>query len=64
MIMEIFGLLIRSIRDDVKLPNDLAQALKYDISQTYFRREYDQLQLDIVSLEQRIDKFSAAVAPE
>ena len=61
---KIFGLLIGSIRDDLKLPQDLAQDLKYNISQTYFRRDYDQLLVDIESLEQRIDTFLAAVALE
>jgi len=61
-----FLLLIRVIRDGEKLPADLQQALKYDISQTYFERDYDRLLLETAALSERMDAYLATVvaAPE
>ncbi len=60
---DIFTLLLRSIRDGLELPDDLAQAIKWDISQTYFRREYDQLLVDVDALEKRVDQALAEMPP-
>jgi len=46
---------IQSIRSGEKLPESLRHALKYDISQTYFRRDYDELLVQMRSLEPEID---------
>lgn len=57
-----FLLLIRVIRDGEKLPADLQQALKYDISQTYFERDYDRLLLQTAALNERMDAYLATAA--
>jgi len=57
-----FLLLIRVIRDGEKLPADLQQALKYDISQTYFERDYDRLLLETAALSERMDAYLASTA--
>ncbi len=57
-----FLLLIRVIRDGEKLPADLQQALKYDISQTYFRRDYDELLRETAALSERMDAYLASTA--
>jgi hypothetical protein len=53
-----FVLLVQSIRDGKKLPDDLAQLMKYDISQTYFRREYASLHEQIAVLDARLDELT------
>jgi hypothetical protein len=52
-----FVLLVQSIRGDKPLPDDLVRELKYQISQTYFDRDYDQLMADTEALEQRLDEL-------
>jgi len=52
-----FVLLVQSIRDGKKLPDDLAQLMKYDISQTYFRREYARLHEQVELLDARLDEL-------
>ena len=54
---KVFRLWIQSIRSGEKLPQGLMQDLKYGISQTYFRRDYDALQQETESLEQRVDEL-------
>jgi hypothetical protein len=50
-----FVLLVQAIRDGKPLPDDLTRLMKYDISQTYFRREYDALHEQIDTLDARLD---------
>jgi hypothetical protein len=57
---KVFGLLIRIIVNNETIPADLEHDLKWGISQTYFRREYDKLPEEIASLEGRIDAYMAA----
>jgi len=52
-----FILLVQSIRDKKTLPDDLVKLMKYDISQTYFRHEYDKLHEQIATLSQRLDEL-------
>lgn len=49
-----FALLVQAIRDSRKLPDDLMQLMKYDISQTYFRRDYDALREQVAALDERL----------
>lgn len=58
---KVFGLLIRTIVMNEQLPRDLQQELKWEISQTYFRRDYEQLSLDVAALEQSIDDYLEAL---
>jgi len=59
-----FLLLVGAIRDGKQLPPDLMQALKHDISETYFNRDYDQLLLDVAVLDKQIDELLAKQAKE
>jgi hypothetical protein len=52
-----FVLLVQSIRDEKPLPDDLVELMKYDISQTYFERDYEQLMADTDALEKRLDEL-------
>jgi hypothetical protein len=52
-----FILLVQSIRDKKTLPDDLMRQIKYDISQTYFRREYDKLHEQVIELGALIDEL-------
>jgi hypothetical protein len=58
-----FVLLVQTIRDGRRLPDDLMQLMKYDISQTYFRREYDALQEQIELLDARLDQLVDGLPP-
>jgi len=51
-----FLLLVQSIRDEKPLPDDLTRLMKYDISQTYFRREYERLHEQVGELNTRLDE--------
>lgn len=46
---------IQSIRSGEKLPDSMQHAFKHDISQTYFRRDYDAVLEQVRSLEPQID---------
>ena len=59
---KVFGLLIRLIINNETVPTDLEHDLKWGISQTYFRREYERLPDEIESLETRIDAYMAETA--
>lgn len=59
---KVFGLLIRIIVNNEVIPKDLEHDLKYGISQTYFRRDYDRLIDEAQALEQRIDAYLAGSA--
>jgi hypothetical protein len=52
-----FVLLVQAIRDGQELPDDLVQLMKYDISQTYFRREYGKLHEQVAVLGARLDEL-------
>jgi len=52
-----FILLVQAIGENRQLPEDLMQLMKYDISQTYFRREYEKLHEQVVELNARIDEL-------
>jgi hypothetical protein len=60
-----FVLLVQSIRDNKKLPDDLLKLMKYDISQSYFRRDYERLHEQTTQLEGRLDELvqSSPVPP-
>jgi hypothetical protein len=60
-----FVLLVQSIRDNKKLPDDLLKLMKYDISQSYFRRDYERLHEQTTQLEERLDELvqSSPVPP-
>jgi hypothetical protein len=45
----------QSVRTDRQIPQSLQQAFKYDISQTYFRRDYQALMTQVSSLETQVD---------
>jgi len=60
---KVFGLLIRIIVNNETIPKDLEYDLKYGIGQTYFRRDYDRLVEEAVSLEQRIDAYLLSKEP-
>jgi hypothetical protein len=59
-----FVLLVQAIRDGQELPDDLVQLMKYDISQTYFRREYDALQEQIALLDARLAQLVDGSPPD
>jgi hypothetical protein len=62
--LKAFVLLVQTIRDGRRLPDDLMQLMKYDISQTYFRREYDALQEQIALLDARLDQLVDGSPPD
>ena len=51
----VLALWLQSIRGGTKLPEDLQQALKYEITQTYLRRDYAALIEQTDALGPRID---------
>lgn len=57
------GVWLQSVRTGRPLPDGLQRALKHDVSQMYFRRDYDALPAQIRSLEMLIDASSGA-APQ
>jgi len=59
-----FVLMVGTIRSGKKLPGTLEYDLKYGISQTYFRRDYDQLVVETDALAKRIDQYLAEQPPE
>ncbi len=59
---KVFGLLIRAIRFEEAEPDSIMNDLKWNISQIYFRREYDRLLTETASLEQRIDAYQASLS--
>jgi hypothetical protein len=61
---KLLALWIQSIRSGVELPKSLQQTLKYDVSQTYFRRDYDGLRAQISSLESQVDALLNPAPPE
>ena len=52
---KVIAVWIQSIRSGQPLPDGLQRALKYDVSQTYFRRDYDALSAQIRALEPQLD---------
>jgi hypothetical protein len=62
--MKAVVLLVQAIRDGRRLPADLMQLMKYDISQTYFRREYDALQEQIALLDARLAQLVDGSPPD
>jgi len=61
---KLLALWFQSIRGGVELPKSLQQTLKYDISQTYFRRDYAGLLVQISSLESQVDALLKSKPPE
>ena len=52
-----FTLLVQSIRDGKKLPDDVVSLMKSGISQTYFDRDYPRLEQEIEQLNTRLDEL-------
>jgi hypothetical protein len=52
---KVLALWFQSIRESQPLPGDLMRKMKYDITRTYFNRNYDKLERETASLEKRID---------
>jgi hypothetical protein len=52
---KLLALWFQSIRSGVEIPRSLQQTLKHDVSQTYFRRDYDELRAQVSALESQID---------
>jgi hypothetical protein len=52
---KLLALWFQSIRADKPIPQGLQQVLKHDISQTYFRRDYEGLRAQISALEPQVD---------
>ena len=61
---KLLALWFQSIRGGVELPKSLQQTLKYDISQTYFRRDYEGLRAQVSSLESQVDALLKPKPPE
>jgi len=61
---KLLALWFQSIRSGVELPKSLQQTLKYDISQTYFRRDYAGLLAQVSSLESQVDALLKSKPPE
>jgi hypothetical protein len=54
---------LRSIRDGVKMPEDLQAELRHDVSRLYFDREYDRLAAQVRSLGSRMDALLQPATP-
>jgi hypothetical protein len=54
---KLLTLWFQSIRSGVELPKSLLQTVKYDISQTYFQRDYEALRAQISSVESQVDEL-------
>lgn len=54
---KVVRLWIQTIRSGKKLPDDLIYELKYGISRTYFRRQYDLLPQETEKLSRRLDEL-------
>ena len=61
---KLVALWFQSIRADKPIPSSLQQLLKHDISETYFRRDYEGLRAQISALEQQLDALLPANPPE
>jgi hypothetical protein len=48
---------LKSVRDKSPLPQDMQRMMKYDLTQTYFRRDYPQLHKDVAALKQQLDEY-------
>jgi len=57
-----FMMVVQSIRNGVDMPDDLEADMKYNIHQTYFNRQYEQLTKETASLNERIDAYLAEKA--
>jgi hypothetical protein len=58
-----FTVLLGSLRTGTHLPDDLAQLMKHDISQSYFQRDYPKVEAQCAALSLRIDEYLKSLRP-
>lgn len=59
-----FTVWMGTLRSGAHLPDDLAQLMKYDISQSYFQRDYPRVEAQCVALSARIDEYLKSMRPK
>jgi hypothetical protein len=60
----LLALWLQSVRTDTPLPADLQQVLKHDLSQSYFRRDYEDVAAQVRALGPQLDALLEAKPAE